>query len=82
VEYLLVPPVLVQRFANSLAYWKMKSPSVQLFLNGAQIVSKQFKENLKAVFQGTPFVSYHFHAHNLANYNKLILVLSQFIIHL
>ena len=37
----------------------MDFPEMKLFLNGAQLVSIGFKEDLMSAFKGMPFVSIH-----------------------
>ncbi|KAF6019737.1 acsf [Bugula neritina] len=58
VEYLALPGTIEQLIVTSLrAVWDQISTN-ETFLNGAQIVSRQFKVNLMEIFQGIPFTGY------------------------
>jgi len=65
VEYLALPGTIEQLIVTSLELCGIKSPPMKLFLNGAQIVSRQFKVNLMEIFQGIPFVSKPYNQYSL-----------------
>ncbi|XP_067950478.1 putative acyl-CoA synthetase YngI [Watersipora subatra] len=58
VQYLIIPGSVSTMIRNCILNHKVDFPPIKLFLNGAQIVSRGFKENLKECFQGMAFTAY------------------------
>ena len=57
VEYLLLPGGIQTMIATHITENNITLHPMKLFLNGAQVVSRGYKEGLKSVFKGIPFVS-------------------------
>ena len=57
VEYLLLPGNTQTMIAAYITENNITVHPMKLFLNGAQVVSRGYKEGLKSVFKGVPFVS-------------------------
>ncbi|XP_067951438.1 putative acyl-CoA synthetase YngI [Watersipora subatra] len=58
VQYLMIPGSVSTMIRNCILNDKVDFPSIKLFLNGSQIVSRGFKENLKKCFHGMAFTDY------------------------
>ena len=57
VEYLMVPGSIQIMIATHITDNNITLHPMKLFLNGAQLILRGFKERLKSVFKGIPFVS-------------------------
>ena len=57
VEYLMVPCSIQTMIATHITENQITLHPMKLFLNEAQLISRGFKERLKSVFKGIPFVS-------------------------
>ncbi|XP_067950479.1 putative acyl-CoA synthetase YngI [Watersipora subatra] len=58
VQYLMIPGAASTMIRNCILNDKVDFPPIKFFLNGAQIVSRGFKKNLKECFQGMAFTDY------------------------
>jgi len=52
-------PVQAYDIVTTLKKLKIQSPPMKLFHVGAQIISRQCKEDYKEIFQGKPFVCFY-----------------------
>jgi len=55
-------PVQAYDIVTALKKLKIPSPPMKLFHMGAQIISRQCKEDYKEIFQGKPFVCFYCNA--------------------
>ncbi|XP_067951428.1 putative acyl-CoA synthetase YngI [Watersipora subatra] len=58
VEYLSVPGAMNNMIKSYVSKNKIDFPAMKIFLNGAQIVSRGYKENLKRLFSGKALTLY------------------------
>ncbi|XP_067951433.1 putative acyl-CoA synthetase YngI [Watersipora subatra] len=58
VQYLMIPGSVSTMIRNCIINDKFDFPPIKFFLNGSQIVSRGFKENLREIFQGMAFTAY------------------------
>mgnify|MGYP001795006494 CR=1 FL=1 len=56
VEYLILPGNVTQAVAGYIQESGESIQPMKMFYNGAQLVSRGFKEKLQDVFKGTPYV--------------------------
>ncbi|XP_067951436.1 putative acyl-CoA synthetase YngI [Watersipora subatra] len=57
-QYLMIPGAVSTMIRDCILNDKVNFPPIKFFLNGAQIVSRGFKENLKEIFHGMAFTDY------------------------